>query len=97
MPPRTPDSDRPSSPAPPEANTASPVPEKEHEKTRIAQDGEAKPRLPHELDISSDSQRHPGGGAPRVGRQAHADLERGLVDTDRGPVADRVYNEKVKR
>jgi hypothetical protein len=32
-----------------------------------------------------------------VGRKAHDDVERGVVDTDRGPVADRVYNDKVKR
>jgi hypothetical protein len=31
-----------------------------------------------------------------VGKQAFDDVERGLVDTDRGPVTDKVYNDKVK-
>jgi len=66
-------------------------------KTKVAQGGESAPRLPHERDQSSDSQQHQDGGAPRVGKQALKDVERGLVDTDRGPEADRVYNDKVKR
>jgi hypothetical protein len=65
-------------------------------KTQVAQDGESKPRLPHEHDQSSDSQENQDGSAPEVGRQALEDVERGLVDTDRGPVTDRVYNDKVK-
>jgi hypothetical protein len=65
-------------------------------KTKVEQDGESAPRLPHEHDQSSDSQQSQEGTAPRVGRQALQDVERGLVDTDRGPVVDRVYNEKVK-
>jgi len=65
-------------------------------KTQVAQDGESKPRLPHERDQSSDSQENQDGSAPEVGRQALEDVERGLVDTDRGPVTDRVYNDKVK-
>ncbi|VXC06363.1 conserved hypothetical protein [Burkholderia sp. 8Y] len=41
----------------------------------------AKPPLPHETDQSVQSQDEE---APRdVGRQAHEDIERGLVDTDR--------------
>lgn len=47
------------------------------------------PRLPHERDESADSQqRHPDH--ERVGRQAQEDVERGMVDTDRGPVIERV-------
>lgn len=65
-------------------------------KTTAQQGGEAKPRLPHERDQSSDSQENQDGSAPEVGRQAREDIERGLVDTDRGPVTDRVYNDKVK-
>jgi hypothetical protein len=65
-------------------------------KTKVEQDGESAPRLPHEHDQSSDSQQSQEGTAPRIGRQALEDVERGLVDTDRGPVVDRVYNEKVK-
>ena len=64
---------------------------------RVEQGGESAPRLPHEHDQSSDSQQNQDGTAPRVGRQAFNDVERGVVDTDRGPVADRVYNDKVKR
>jgi hypothetical protein len=72
-------------------------PERERGKTKIEQDGAPVPKLPHEHDQSSDSQQNQDGAAPKVGRQALKDIERGIVDTDRGPVADRVYNEKVKR
>ena len=65
-------------------------------KTQVEQGGESAPRLPHEHDQSSDSQKSADGAPPRVGRQAHEDLERGLVDTDKGPVTDRVYNDKLK-
>jgi len=61
------------------------------------QGGESKPRLPHERDESSDSQEGQGGEPPEVGKRAHEDVERGVVDTDRGPVTDRVYREQVKR
>ena len=64
--------------------------------TKVAQGGEAAPRLPHEHDQSSDSQQNVDGETTRVGRQAHDDVERGLVDTDKGPVTDRVYNDKLK-
>lgn len=66
-------------------------------KTKVEQGGESAPRLPHEHDQSSDSQQSQGGTPPAVGRQALDDIERGLVDTDRGPVVDQVYNDKVKR
>ena len=55
------------------------------------------PRLPHERDESSDSQevtKEPT--TQRMGELAHADLERGLVDTDRRPVLDKAY-EKAKK
>ena len=65
--------------------------------TKVEQGGESKPRLPHEHDESSDSQESQGGEPTEVGKRAHEDVERGLVDTDRGPVTDRVYREKVKR
>lgn len=51
------------------------------------------PRLPHERDESSDSQTGPPDA---VIQQAHKDLERGLVDTGRGPVMDKLYEEKVR-
>lgn len=66
-------------------------------KTQVEQGGESAPRLPHEHDQSSDSQRTQDDRPTRVGKQAHEDVERGVVDTDRGPEADRVYNDKVKR
>ena len=51
------------------------------------------PRLPHERDESSDSQ---DGKPNALMKQAHLDLERGLVDTDRGPVMDKLYEDKVR-
>lgn len=65
-------------------------------KTKVEQAGESAPRLPHERDQSSDSQETQDGQPPEVGRRAHDDVERGVVDTDRGPVTDRVYNDKVR-
>ncbi|OUM02571.1 hypothetical protein [Variovorax sp. JS1663] len=64
--------------------------------TKVGQGGESAPRLPHERDQSSDSQQNQGGSA-ELGRKGMEDVERGVVDTDRGPEADRVYNEKLKR
>lgn len=46
------------------------------------------PRLPHERDESSDSQLTEPRGKMK---QAHQDLARGLVDTDRGTPADEAY------
>ena len=65
-------------------------------KTKTLQGGESKPRLPHEHDESSDSQDSQGGEPPEVGKRAHEDVERGVVDTDRAPVTDRVYRD-IKR
>jgi hypothetical protein len=57
-------------------------------------DGEKVPRLPHERDESADEQQT----VPRkVIQQAAEDIERGLVDTDRGPVVDEVYEKQVRR
>ncbi|HEV8691429.1 MAG TPA: hypothetical protein VGQ91_14100 [Ideonella sp.] len=47
------------------------------------------PRLPHEHDESADSQR-PHPEHQQIGRRAQEDTERGLVDTDRGPVLERI-------
>lgn len=49
------------------------------------------PRLPHEQDQSADSQSDQAPANAPLGEQAHEDLDRGLVDTDRGPVTDRAY------
>lgn len=56
--------------------------------------GKSSPRLPHEHDESADSQ-HTEEPSPEM-KQAHADLERGLVDTDRSPVIDEVYHRTVR-
>ena len=52
------------------------------------------PRLPHEHDESPDSQQ--GTDPDGLMQQAHRDVRRGLVDTDRGPVMDRVYEDEVR-
>ena len=65
--------------------------------TKVEQGGDSAPRLPHERDQSSDSQEAQDGQPSEVGRKGHDDVERGVVDTDRGPVTDRVYNDKVRR
>ena len=66
--------------------------------TRTEQNGESSPRLPHERDESSDSQRNQDGYASptELGKRAHDDVERGVVDTTRGAETDRTYNDKVK-
>ena len=65
-------------------------------KTKVQQGGESKPRLPHEHDQSSDSQESQGGEPPEIGKRAHDDVERGVVDTDRGPVIERLNREKFR-
>lgn len=50
------------------------------------------PRMPHERDESADAQTSDEPTARRVGQQAHDDIERGQVDTDRGPVLDETYD-----
>ena len=66
-------------------------------KTKVVQHGKSRGRLPHERDESSDSQQGQGGEPPEVGKRAHEDIERGLVDTDRGPVIERLDREKYRR
>lgn len=51
------------------------------------------PRLPHERDQSSEPQAPVNEDARKVGEQAARDIERGLVDTDRGPVVERLNAE----
>lgn len=50
-------------------------------------------RLPHEHDQSSDAQTPMTEEALKVGQQAARDLDNGLVDTDRGPVFERLSAE----
>ncbi len=53
---------------------------------------ERAPRLPHERDESADSQRTGEPSAPRMAQAAREDIERGVVDTDKGPVLDQAYD-----
>jgi hypothetical protein len=53
---------------------------------------ESSPRLPHERDESSDSQTKEEPHPEMV--QAHADVEAGLVDTDRAVPMDRAYQKQ---
>ena len=50
------------------------------------------PRLPHERDESADSQAPSEPSGPRMAEAAREDIERGLVDTDKGPVLDQTYD-----
>lgn len=81
----------------PASDKTDPLKDAEGGNTKVEQGGDSAPRLPHERDQSSESQDTPDGEPTRVGKQGAKDVERGLVDTDRGPVTDRVYNDKVKR
>jgi hypothetical protein len=51
------------------------------------------PREPHERDESADQQARGGeASAPRMAEQGRRDLERGLVDTDKGPDLHEAYD-----
>src|SRR3569832_481547 len=50
------------------------------------------PRMPHERDESSDSQEKGEAVDRGIGEVARKDVERGLVDTDKGPVLDDTYD-----
>ncbi|GAB2607633.1 hypothetical protein GCM10027034_46080 [Ramlibacter solisilvae] len=63
-----------------------------------SQQGEAParaPRTPHERDESADSQQPGEASQGRMATAAREDVERGLVDTDKGPVLDETY-ERVR-
>ena len=66
--------------------------------TRAAQGPaqQPQPRMPHERDESVDSQASAEPSGKRMGQIAHDDLERGRVDTDKGPVIDEAY-EKTRK
>ena len=53
------------------------------------------PSLPHERDESSHSQSSATPGQKDVGCKAFGNATDGTTDTDRGPLMDKVYNEKV--
>jgi hypothetical protein len=50
------------------------------------------PRAPHERDESADSQIASEPSAQRMAQAAREDVERGVVDTDKGPVLDQTYD-----
>lgn len=54
------------------------------------------PKEPYERDESAASQDSEAPSQAEVGGQAHNDIERGLVDTGRSPVTNRVYKERLK-
>jgi hypothetical protein len=57
---------------------------------------EGVPRMPHERDESVDSQAAGEPSGQGLGRAGHDDLERGVVDTDKGPALDQAYD-KVRQ
>ena len=63
--------------------------------TRASRDQAREPALPHEQDESSRSQASATPQQKDVGRKAWRNATDGTADTDRGPVMDQVYNEKV--
>ena len=50
------------------------------------------PRTPNERDESADGQAAQEPSGERMGRQGLKDIERGLVDTDKGPAMDKAYD-----
>lgn len=62
-------------------------------RTQPQQSGRRAPRLPHEHDESSDSQVLPSDTPDESMQRAAKDVARGLPDTDRGPVFERIARE----
>lgn len=63
--------------------------------THRSRAGAVEPRLPHERDESSGEQAAEAAVDPQA-EHAHGDAQRGAPDTDRAPVVDRLYNDKVR-
>ena len=63
--------------------------------TSASRDRAREPALPHERDESSASQASATPQHADIGRKAWRNATDGTADTDRGPVVDQVYNEKV--
>ena len=51
-----------------------------------------KPRTPNERDESADSQARAEPSQQAMGKIAHADLQQGRQDTDKGPALDATYD-----
>ena len=56
---------------------------------------ERSPREPHERDESADSQAQGAPSQQDKGEMAREDLERGLTDTDKGPVLREIHEKKI--
>jgi hypothetical protein len=63
------------------------------DKTTPSRANQREPRLPHERDQSSEPQAPVIEETRNVGEQAARDVERGLVDTDRGAVVEKLSAE----
>ena len=63
--------------------------------TTASRDRAREPALPHESDESSHGQASATPQQKEVGREAYRNATDGTADTDRGPLMDQVYNEKV--
>ncbi len=61
----------------------------------VPRDRAHEPPLPHEQDESSSSQASATPQHQEVGRKAYDNATDGTADTDKGPVMDKLYNEKV--
>jgi hypothetical protein len=55
------------------------------------QQQERVPRMPHERDESADSQAPSEPSERRMAQAGREDIERGVVDTDTGPVLNETY------
>lgn len=84
---------RPPAPPAPSGSGGAPTAQRGAGDTGRSRHGRAEPRLPHEHDESADSQR---GTPDPVIEQAARDIADGIVDTDRGPVADRAYQRQKR-
>jgi len=63
--------------------------------TTASRDRAREPALPHEQDESSRSQASATPQHEDVGRKAYDNATDGTADTDKGPLMDQVYNQKV--
>jgi hypothetical protein len=63
--------------------------------TSTSRGNASEPALPHEHDESSHGQAAVTPQQREIGRKAYGNAIDGSADTDRGPVLDKVYNEKV--
>lgn len=80
------------------AGRAGPQAKEPQGRTRPAQGStqQPQPRMPYERDQSADSQAADEPSQARMGKIAHDDLERGVVDTDKGPAIQEAYEQTRK-